>query len=142
MRRRARAALAGAGAATAWGLLEPIDRRVFHCDYSDIALLGKAVTRGHWRAAGFAVHAVNGVLFGLAYDAARMRLRVEPRRLAVAMALGEHAALYPLTYFVDRFHPARGEAGIPPLLTSGRAFAQATARHLVFGLVLGRLANS
>jgi hypothetical protein len=57
------------------------------------------------------------------------------------MALAEHVALYPLGYFVDRFHPARGEPGIPPLLTNARAFGQATVRHAIFGLLLGALAE-
>jgi hypothetical protein len=125
-----------------WGLLEPIDRRLFRCDYSDIALLGKAVTRGRgWRAVGFALHAANGAGFGLAYDEVRRRTGAEPRRLALGLALAEHVALYPLGYFVDRHHPARGEDGVPPLLTNPRAFGQATVRHAVFGLVLGRLAR-
>jgi hypothetical protein len=136
-----RSAAAGAAAALAWGLAEPLDRRVLGYDYSDVALLGKAVTRGrHWRAAGFAVHAANGATFGLAYEWLRRRTSVEPRRLAVGLALAEHVGLYPLSYAVDRWHPARGEPGVPPLLTSPRAFAQATWRHLLFGLVLGRLA--
>ena len=135
-----RDAAAGAVAATAWALLEPFDRRLFRCDYSDVALLGKAVTRGRrWRVAGFALHAVNGAVFGLAYGAARRRLSVPPRRLALTMAIAEHVGLYPLAYAVDRYHPARGQEGVPPLLTNGRAFAQATARHVLFGLVLGRL---
>jgi hypothetical protein len=138
---RARAALAGAAAATAWGLLEPIDRRVFRCDYSDIALLGKAVTRGRaWRPLGFAIHAANGAAFGLAFDAVRRRTGLPKRGLALGAALTEHVALYPLAYFVDRHHPARGEEGVPPLLHSPRAFAQAAARHTVFGLLLGRWA--
>jgi hypothetical protein len=140
---KARDVAAGAAAATAWGLLEPLDRRVFRCDYSDIALLGKAVTRGRgWRAAGFVLHGLNGAAFGLVFGAVRRRTRIEPRRLALAMALAEHVGLYPLSWFVDRYHPARGEDGVPPLLTNGRAFAQATARHLLFGLVLGRLTTS
>jgi hypothetical protein len=107
-----------------------------------VAVLGKAVTRGRgWRAAGFALHAVNGAVFGLAFDAARQRLPVNGRRLALGMALGEHFAFYPLGYFIDRYHPARGEAGIPPLLTNARAFGQATARHALFGLLLGRLSR-
>jgi hypothetical protein len=56
------------------------------------------------------------------------------------MALGEHVALYPLCGLVDRYHPARGETGVPPLLRSPRAFAQATWRHVLFGTILGRLA--
>ena len=140
MTTRRRAAAAGAGAAIAWGLLEPLDRRLFRYDYSDIALLGKAVTRGpRWRVAGFALHAANGAVFGLAFDAVRRKSAVSPRRLALALALGEHVALYPLSAVVDRRHPARGEEGIPPLLTSPRAFAQATVRHALFGYLLGRL---
>ena len=54
------------------------------------------------------------------------------------MAVTEHLVLYPACYFIDRFHPARGQPGIPPLLTSRRAFAQATRRRL-FGIVLGSL---
>ena len=34
-------AAAGAVAATVWGALEPIDRRLFRNDYSDIAAVGK-----------------------------------------------------------------------------------------------------
>lgn len=139
--RRSRAAAAGALAATVWGLQEPLDQRLFRCDYSDIALLGKAVTRGRgWRAVGFAIHAVNGAIFGLAFDELRRRVPVDPRKLAVAAALGEHLTLYSLGYFVDRYHPARGEPGIPPLLNNPRAFAQATWRHALFGFVLGRAA--
>jgi hypothetical protein len=107
-----------------------------------VAVLGKALTRGRgWRAAGFALHAINGAVFGLAFDAVRQRLPVDGRRLALVMALSEHVALYPLGYFIDRYHPARGEQGIPPLLTNLRAFGQATARHVLFGLLLGRLAR-
>lgn len=136
-----RSAAAGAAAATVWGLQEPLDRRVFRSDYSDIALVGKAVTRGpRWRAAGFALHAANGAVFGTAFEAARRVTGIERRRLAVAMALGEHVALYPLSGLVDRYHPRRGTRGIPPLLTNGRALAQATWRHALFGAVLGRLA--
>jgi hypothetical protein len=140
--RRVRAAAAGVAAATAWGLLEPLDQRLFRCDYSDIALLGKAFTSGRaWRPLGFAVHALNGAIFGLVYDEARRRLAVEPRRLALAMALGEHVTLYPLCFFLDRYHPARGKPGIPPLFTNARAYGQATLRHALFGLVLGRLGS-
>jgi hypothetical protein len=57
------------------------------------------------------------------------------------MALTEHLALYPLSYFVDRYHPARGEPGIPPLLRNPRAFGLATIRHALFGLLLGRLSR-
>ena len=141
MHGRIRAALAGSTAALVWAAQEPIDQRVFACDYSDVAVLGKGLTRGRrWRAAGVAFHVANGALFGLAYYEARDRLAVDPRRLAVGMAVAEHIVLYPLCGLVDRFHPARGEPGVPPLLTNPRAFAQATWRHALFGAVLGRIA--
>jgi hypothetical protein len=137
-----RAAAAGVAAAGVWALQEPLDRRLAGCDYSDVAVLGKAVTRGRaWRAVGLGIHLANGAVFGLAYARARRRLPVGPRRLAVGMALAEHLTLYPLCFIVDRYHPARGEPGVPPLLTNGRAFVQATWRHALFGAVLGRLAS-
>jgi hypothetical protein len=83
------------------------------------------VKRG--RAAGFAIHAANGAVFGLAFDELRERVPIGPRKLAVAAALGEHLMLYPLFYFVDR-----------RLLRNPRAFAQETWRHLLFGIILGR----
>ena len=124
-----------------WALQEPIDQRLLRCDYSDVALLGKAVTRGRgWRPAGLAIHALNGGLFGLAYQEARRILPSDPRKLALRMAIAEHIGLYPLSYFVDRHHPARGEPGLAPLL-SARGFGQATFRHAVFGAVLGLLVD-
>jgi hypothetical protein len=121
---RARAAVAGAVAATVWGLLEPLDRRLFRCDYSDVELVGFGNRRR-----GFLVHATNGALFGLLFDAARRALPVDQRRLALALALAEHAALWPALALIDR-----NVAGSP------RAFAQGTFRHALFGIVLGRLA--
>lgn len=138
---RVRSAAAGAAAAAVWGLQEPLDQRLSRSDYSDVAVLGKAITSGRaWWPAGFAAHLVNGAVFGLAFHEARRRWRGRPNALAVGMALGEHVALYPLCYFVDRFHPRRGTPGVPPLLENRKAFAQATWRHALFGVVLGRLA--
>jgi len=121
---RVRAAAAGSVAAVVWGLQEPLDQRIFGCDYSDVLFLG----RGR-RSVGFVVHAANGALFGLAFDAVRGRVDVDQRRLALALAIGEHLALWPFISLVDR-----------SLVTSPRAFAQATYRHALFGFVLGRLA--
>jgi hypothetical protein len=129
-------------AAAVWALQEPLDQWVTRSDYSDVALLGKAVVRGpHWRSAGVAIHLVNGAIFGLAFHELRQRLRLESTRLALGMALAEHVTLYPLAYFVDRYHPARGEHGVPRLLRNQRAFVQATWRHTLFGLVLARAAG-
>jgi hypothetical protein len=142
MSSRLRTAAAGAVAATVWGLVESLDCRLFRSDHRDIAVLGKAVTRGPaWKPLGYALHAVNGALFGLAYHEVRARVPLEPRRVALTMAMVEHLALWPAAYLVDRFHPARGEPGVPPLLRNGRAFAQQTLRHALFGVVLERLAS-
>jgi hypothetical protein len=122
---RLRAAIAGAAAATLWGLLEPLDRRLFRCDYSDVELVGF----GH-RRLGFAVHAANGAVFGLVFESVRRRVPVEDRRLAVGMALGEHVALWPLLLLLK-----------PRVAASGRAFVQGTFRHALFGVLLGRLAG-
>jgi hypothetical protein len=113
-----RAALAGAFAATVWGLQEPLDRRIFRCDYSDVRLVG-----------GLHVHALNGALFGLAFGAIRRRTDIPQRRLAVALAIAEHTALWPLLGLIDR-----------ELVRSPRAFAQGVYRHALFGVILGRLA--
>jgi hypothetical protein len=135
-----RSALAGAAAALVWGALEPIDMRVFRNDYSDVAVLGKLVTRtSAWPFVGIAFHAANGAAFGIAYEEARRRTSLPARRLALGLALAEHVALFPLSYLVDRKHPARGERGVGPLFNL-RGFAQATVRHALFGAVLGRLA--
>ncbi len=137
---RARSAAAGAVAAAVWALEEPLDMRVVGHDYSDVALLGKLVTRDpDWWTTGLALHMANGAVFGLVYDEARRRLRVDPQRLALGMAMGEHLVLFSFGVLVDRYHPARGEPGLARLM-SGRAFVQATWRHAVFGWTLGRLA--
>ena len=137
----ARSALAGAAAAGAWAAVEPLDRRVLRNDYSDVAMLGKLVTRSPaWPLAGLAVHAANGAAFGLAFDRVRGRTVMGPQRLALGLALAENFALFPLAAIVDRLHPARGKRGLAPLFTT-RGLAQATFRHALFGAVLGRLAR-
>ena len=85
-----------------------------------------------------AIHLANGAFFGVVYDEARRRTSADSRKLALAMALAEHLALYPLSYFVDHHHPSRGKPGVAPLF-SLRGFGQATWRHALFGLVLGRV---
>ena len=112
-RRRVRAAAAGAVAAAVWAAAEPLDRRLFRCDYSDVALVG------------LPLHLANGAAFGLAWDEARERFGIS----AVTAAVLEHAALWPL---LTLWKPRIGR--------NPRAFVQGTARHIVFGYVLARLA--
>jgi hypothetical protein len=141
MHPRLRAAAAGSVAALVWGALEPVDRRIFRHDYSDVAVLGKALTRGPgWRPLGFAIHALNGAIFGLAYHEVARRTSRDRRGLALELALAEHMAFFSTGKLVDRYHPARGEPGVEQLF-SLRAFGQATLRHAVFGKILGTLAR-
>lgn len=139
MHPRSRAIGAGVAGTLVWAALEPLDRRVFRHDYSDVAVLGKAFTRGRgWLPLGLAIHAVNGAVFGLVYHELAERLHRDRRRLALELALLEHLALFSTGALVDRLHPARGEPGVEKLF-SVPAFGQALVRHALFGKVLGRL---
>ena len=137
-RRALGGALAGGGAATLWAAQQPLDKRVFRCDYDDVELLGKLATRGRaWPAAGLAMHAGNGAAFGATYALARARLPGPPLAQSVAAAMVENFGFWPLGRLIDRFHPARAE--LERLTGNRRALAQATWRHLLFGLALGLL---
>jgi hypothetical protein len=141
MHPRLRAVGAGAVAALVWGALEPLDRRIFRHDYSDVAVLGKAFTQGPgWRPLGLAIHALNGAIFGAVYYEIARRVSRDPRRLALELALLEHLTLFPTGQLIDHHHPARGEPGVVGLFTLP-AFGQATVRHALFGKLLGALAN-
>jgi hypothetical protein len=134
----ARGALAGAVAAGAWAMQQPLDKRVFGVRYDDAEILGKLLTRRRaWPAVGMAIHVANGALFGAAYANVARRLPLPSWARGPVAGLAEHAATWPLTPLVDRLHPAREE--MPRLTGSGRALAQATWRHLLFGIVMGEL---
>jgi hypothetical protein len=136
--RAARGAAAGAVAAGVWALQSPLDKHVFGVDYDDPELLGKAVTRGRaWPAIGLALHLANGAGFGAVYAGVARRTGLPAWARGPAAALAEHLATWPLVLVTDRVHPARDE--MPTLGGNARAFAQATWRHLLFGVVLGEL---
>ena len=133
-----RGALSGAAAATVWALQQPLDKPVFGSRFDDVELLGRAVTRGeHWYAPGLALHVVNGAAFGAVYAAVAPSLPLAAPLRGPAAAMAENFASWPLTLLTDRFHPARAQ--LPRLAGDPRALAQATWRHLVFGIVLGEL---
>jgi hypothetical protein len=136
--RTLRGALAGAAAAGVWALQQPLDRRVFGVPYDDTELLAKAVTRGPaWPLVGSAMHLANGALFGAVYANVAPHVPLPSWSRGPAAAMAEHLLSWPLVALTDRLHPARDE--LPSLAGSGAAFAQATWRHLVFGVVLGEL---
>jgi hypothetical protein len=136
--RTLRGAVAGAIAAGAWALEQPLDKVIFSSPYDDVEWLGRAVTRGErWYPAGLAFHLSNGAAFGMVYANVAPLLPVPAATRGPLTALGEHLALWPLCGLSDRFHPARKK--LPRLAGNSRAFAQSTLRHLLFGIVLGEL---
>ena len=138
LRRPLNGALAGATAAAVWAAQTPLDKRVFGSRYDDVELLGKLVTRGPaWPAAGLTLHLLNGAVFGAVYALVRPLVPAPPLVTGVGAAMLEHAALWPLGRVTDAVHPARDE--LETLTGNRAAFAQATWRHLLFGVVLAEL---
>ena len=136
--RTLKGALAGAVAAGVWAAQQPLDKRVFGSRYDDVELLGKAVTRGPgWYPVGLAIHLQNGALFGALYANVAPLVPVPVHLRGVLAALAENFGSWPLVRLSDRVHPARDE--LPPLTGDLRALAQATWRHVLFGVVLGEL---
>ena len=136
--RTLRGALAGAAAAGVWAAQQPLDRRVFGVPYDDTELLGRwVVPKGAgWQPAGIALHLAQR-------RPVRGRLR---ERRAVAAGRARRCAgrspAWPSTSPPGpgpRCSRASTRPQLPPLWGSGRAFAQATWRHVLFGLVLGEL---
>jgi hypothetical protein len=125
-------------AAAAWALEQPLDKLLLDSPYDDVELLGKAVTRGDgWYPIGLAMHLGNGAAFGAVYANIASYLPLPAPLRGPAVSLTEHLALWPLGFLSDRLHPARKQ--LPQLQGNGRAFAQSTVRHLIFGLTLGEL---
>jgi hypothetical protein len=130
--------VSGAIAAVVWAAEQPLDKLLLGSCYDDVEVLGRAVVGGDaWYPAGLAIHIGNGALFGAVYSNLAPALPLPPVLRGPVAALTEHVAVWPLAPISDRFHPARKQ--LPQLSGNRRAFAQATVRHVVFGLVLGEL---
>ena len=136
-----RGALAGAVASTVWWAQQRADMRAFGVPYDDAELLGTGVLPGAPERVsgpvGVALHVANGALFGAVYAHVAPRVPLPAWARGPAAGLGEHLASWPAVTLVDRFHPARDR--LPTLSGNRAAFAQATWRHLLFGVVLGEL---
>jgi hypothetical protein len=124
-------------AAAAWAASEPLLQRVFRTNYSDVRLLGRAVTRGRaWPAAGIAMHLLNGAAFGVAWE----RLGGRGWKSGVVAAQVENLVFWaPGMAVVDRYHPERRSGALPSLLRNKRVFGYEVATHALFGAVLGLL---
>ncbi len=126
LHRLLRGALAGGTAAGVWLVQQPLDRRVFAVEYDDARMLGRLVGRGP--GTGALLHVGNGALFGAIYAAAAPKLPLPAPLRGPLAGLAEHVGSWPAIALVE-----------PDLVGSPRAFAQATWRHLLFGIVLGEL---
>lgn len=125
-------------ATAVWAVQQPLDKLVFGSRYDDVELLGRLVVRDDgWYPAGIALHMQNGALFGAVYANLAPLIPLPAVARGPVCALAEHVATWPLTRLSDHFHPAASE--LPTLQGNGRALAQATWRHLLFGVVLGEL---
>ena len=137
----ARLVAAALVAGAAFAAEEALDQRLIGPVYSDMKLLGYAVTtrRPWWLLIGFAIHEANSVAFAQIYRRVLGPRLVGPGWLrGLTMAMLENAVLWPLVYFSNAVHPAVRRGTMKPI-GGGRDFVAATARHAAFGLVLGAL---
>ena len=131
-----RGAVAGITAAAAWIAAEPLVRRAFGTDgYSVVRLLGRPLSRRHWRPAGIAVHLANGAAAGVAFRRSGRR----GWKAGLVVFQLEGAATWPAMAVADRLHPDRSEPDWPSLFRNTRVFGHEAAGHAVFGVVLGLL---
>jgi hypothetical protein len=127
-------ALAGAVAAALWQAADPLLKRAFDTPYSDAELLGPFITRGRYEwLANLVTHSAGGAAFGHLFE----RLGGRGVRAGVTAALVENTLLWPGIAVFDRIHPKRRDGTWPPLATSPRVFASASAGHALFGVLLG-----
>jgi hypothetical protein len=124
--RTLRGAFAGAVGAGVWLAQQPLDKRVFGCEYDDARLLGRLV--GGSPAVGALLHIQNGLVFGAVYANVAPRMPLPAVLRGPVAGLAEHVASWPAIVVVDA-----------SLARSGRAFAQGVWRHVLFGTVLGEL---
>lgn len=137
MGRLARGFVCGAAAAAVWAASEPVLRRVTRSDYSDVRLLADPISRES-QLPGFALHCVNGGVFGAGFTA----LGLSGVRQGVICAGAESVGLWPLTVLVDRFHPTVRSGEWPPVFRDPQAFSHSLLGHLVFGATLGALTST
>ena len=91
------------------------------------------------------LHIVNGAAVGalgvpLVLRVLRVRFRnVSLFTASVATIALEHIVTFPLIHVFHRLHPVELQGGMRPVCDTAGAFAAATYRHLLFGVVCGAL---
>lgn len=133
MSRIVRGAAVGAVAGVAWKGIEPLLQREFRSPYSDAGIASRFFSPSV--AAEYATQAVGGALFGAAFA----RFGGRGITSAVAAALVENAALWPLVAIAQRHHPDVQSGRWPkPFLDPGSIEVSFTG-HAIFGVLLGAL---
>lgn len=135
--------IAGLLSGTAFLVEHALDQALWPTGYSDMKLLGMALTRRRpqylW--IGVPWHLLNSIGFAWAY--ARVvgpRLPGSPVLRGVLMALIENNVLwFTLIPLTNRLHPAVRDGSMPPIRVGGVDWWVGNLRHLALGLVLGRL---
>ncbi len=134
-----RGGVAGALAAAGWQACDPLLARAFGAPYTDSQLIGPFITRGRFEwLANLATHASAGATFGYLFE----RLGGKGVKQGIVAALVENTVLWPGLAVFDRVHPKRRDGTWGPLVSSPRAFASASAGHVIFGILLGLLTAS
>jgi hypothetical protein len=130
---------AGLLAGLAFVAAELVDRRLVSGVYSDMKLLGYAVTRRSpwWQIAALLIHEFNSLVFAFSYNRVMgPRLPGRGWRRGLLAAMIESTVLWPLVYLANLVHPAVKRGAMPPI-GGWKDFAVATTRHVAFGVVLG-----
>jgi hypothetical protein len=131
--RVARGATVGAAAGVAWKALEPLLQREFRSAYSDAGIASRFVSPGP--VAAFVTQALGGAGFGAVFA----RLGGRGINQAVAAALVENAALWPLVWVIQRWHPDVRAGRWPKPFTDPGAIQVSFAGHALYGVLLGAL---
>jgi hypothetical protein len=128
-----RGAVCGAVAGVAWKALEPLLQREFRSPYSDAGIASRFVSKSP--VAAYATQAVGGTLFGAAFA----KLGGRGINQAVAAALAENTALWPLVWVIQHWHPDVQSGNWPKPFADPGSIQVAFSGHALYGVLLGAL---
>ncbi len=120
---------------------ELVDERFLQPVYSDMKLLGYAVTRKspQWWIVALIMHQFNSLLFALVYSRViGPYLPGTGWRRGFLMAMIEGNGLWPFVYLMNKVHPGIKAGAMRPI-GGWRDILAGELRHIAFGLVLGQL---
>ncbi len=122
---------------------EALDKVLLKGRYSDMKLLGMAVTRKspHYLFVGLPWHLLNSVAFAYFYSKlAGPRLPGPGWLRGLALGMIENNVLwFGLITATNKVHPAVKDGSMPPIRLWGRDWVAGIGRHVALGIVLGLL---